>query len=429
MNNNKYKITKDISNKIFRNYRELCKELNWDITTGKSKMAQMKVIKGNYRTEQKGNSIIIKEKLSFKSNIIYNNIEDFYETTFKDIENFDKEKKLSLKNNIIYNIYNNININNIDDFCETTFEGNEKLSQYDRIEAFKEIQDIKKIIQLVETNDRNSKYLGNNIIIYLYYMKQGEGNEYVTYTSRQLSDFGFIKQGVTPDYSNSTLSEGRDPMYHCISKETIDCISRFTDKSVNSLVHEVYTFILDRFKRLMRKSYEKTIDVKSREDVIDFSKTEIEAFLKAFGNTTNLMHMRDGIFGVDKDGTEHELSRKEEAEYDKIKTKVFSFFNIPCLGLKKNVQLFRGKIGQIYAHIQQCCEETLGYRVCKRKIFFSPMKDLRIFKITEEDMIKARNDNNMKMKETVKKFFAKKYSSDVGTLKAINLVIDEIMLI
>ena len=388
--NNKYKITKDISNRTFKNYRQLCKELNWDITTGKSKMAQMKVIKRNYITEQKGNSIIIKQKLSLNNNIIYNNIEDF---------------------------------------CETTFEDNDKLSTFDRIEVLKEIQDIKKIIQLVDTKDRNSKYLGNNIIIYLYYMKQGEGNEYVTYTSRQLSDFGFIKQGVVPDYSNSTLSEGRDPMYNCISREIEDYILTFADKSVNSLVHEVYTFILDRFKRLMRRSYEKTVDVKSREDVIDFSKTEIEAFLKAFSNTTNLMHMRDGIFGIDKDGNEHELSRKEEAEYDKIKTKVFSFFNIPCLGLKRNAQLFRGKIGQIYAHIQQCCEESLGYRVCKRKIFFSPMKDLRIFKITEEDMLKAKKDNNLKMKETVKKFFAKKYENNSNTLKAIDLIIDEIMLI
>jgi hypothetical protein len=341
---------------------------------------------------------------------------------------------LSNKNHIYNNIYryiynNNIIYNNI--YNKSIFNGQilDNINKQDvSIEEYitsKEIKDIEQIVELMETNDKNSKYIGNNIIIYLYYMKHSNNNEYITYTSKQMKDFGFIREDLYIDYSNSTPKEGLDPLYHNIPIELKEEINILTSKKSANVFQEVYNFLLDRFKRLMKKSYEKLLDVKSKEDVIDFSTADITKFLEDFKNTTNLMHMRDGIFGVLPNGEEKELSRQEETEYIKIKNSVFSFFNITGnRNMEKNVKSFKGKIGQIYANIQKQCQDALGYSVCSRKIFFSPLKDLKIFNISEEDMLKAKRDNNEKIKQTALKFFSKKYSENKKYSKAIKKVVE-----
>ena len=92
--------------------------------------------------------------------------------------------------------------------------------------------------------------------------------------------------------------------------------------------------------------------------------------------------------------------------------------------MEKNVKSFKGKIGQIYANIQKQCQDALGYSVCSRKIFFSPLKDLKIFNISEEDMLKAKRDNNEKIKQTALKFFSKKYSENKKYSKAVKKVVE-----
>lgn len=417
---------KDISNTTIKNYKELCSLLGWEETTGNAKRAQLKLLGKLYNYKQEGHKFIIEDKNLSIKNTIYINKEyynDFYWTNFKNLSN----KNPILYNNNINNIYNNIYI------IYNTFDGqilNNSKEEGVSIEEYissKEIKDIEQIVELLETNDKNSKYIGNNILIYLYHMKNSENQEYVTCTSKQMKDFGFIREDLYVDYSNSTPKEGVDPLYRNVPVELKMELDNLTNNNTISLFQEVYNFLLDRFKRLMKKSYEKTLDVKSKEDVIDFSTTDIEEFLKDFKNTTNLMHMRDGIFGITPDGKEHELSRQEETEYIKIKNSVFNFFNITkSSSIKKNVRCFRGKIGQIYANIQKQCQESLGYNVCSRRIFFSPLKDLNIFNITEKDMLNAKKDNNEKMKQTAIKFFTKKYGKSKKEYKAVKMVIDYI---
>ena len=424
--------SKDISNTIVKNYKELCSLLGWEETTGNAKIAQLKLLGKMYDYKQEGHKFIIKDKNLSVKNTIYINKEyynDFYWTNLLNLSNknhiYNNIYKYIYNNNILYNnIYNII-------YNKSIFNGQilDNINKQDvSIEEYitsKEIKDIEQIVELMETNDKNSKYIGNNIIIYLYYMKHSNNNEYITYTSKQMKDFGFIREDLYIDYSNSTPKEGLDPLYRNIPIELKEEIDILTNKKSTNIFQEVYNFLLDRFKRLMKKSYEKLLDVRSKEDVIDFSTADITKFLEDFKNTTNLMHMRDGIFGVLPNGEEKELSRQEETEYIKIKNSVFSFFNITGnRSMEKNVKSFKGKIGQIYANIQKQCQDALGYSVCSRKIFFSPLKDLKIFNISEEDMLKAKRDNNEKIKQTALKFFSKKYSENKKYSKAVKKVVE-----
>lgn len=264
-------------------------------------------------------------------------------------------------------------------------------------------------LNILKSNSlKNYKYISNNLLLFIYYMQKND-NEYITYNTQQMKEFGFLsKQLIQKDI----MEEDRDFPFiipHDFEQELQkDIQSTPIKKNPKDFLKEVYNALRDRYARLMDMSCSKFLSEKS---VVDFSewltKAQWSFFSKRFNESINFINREMDMIGIKViDGVKIEtpLTRKEITQYFIIRNEVLYETQAP----EMRYEDMRKQQNEIFKEINRRCEESLGYKITYRKVYYSPLKDLTFFNITSEDAEKAMADNNQKIKQTLEKSFKNK---------------------
>lgn len=359
-----------LENKIFKNYKDLCSFMQWEPTGGETKKCKMNRLSTIYDVTLKGHQIIIGDKKE----------EEFFNTNFKE----DKEE-------------------------------------------------YEKALDILNRPIKNSQYLSNNLLLFIHYLKKSMDNRYSTYTIRQMREFGFLRKGLKPDYANSSSEFYLEGPYFSIEEEFEKEINKKLEeqhvgKRCINVFREIFGILRDRYGKLMDVSCSKFVN---EESIASFgtwiTKSQWDYFKKHYNQSINIMRREMEMVGIEidkntKQEKERKLTPEETDAYFKIRNRIMEKENVQRMNYddmsKVQVRLFN--------RIARACSEELGFTVTYRKLYYSPLKDLNAFVITEEDAKKAMEDNNRKMRDTLKTYFRRKYLIANGVYKIYEECIDYI---
>ena len=342
----------DLSNRVFKNYYELCDELGWDKTGGKTKKYRLGKIINEYEVSFQGYQILIGNKKKTKQ---FN-------------EAFENKK-----------------------------------------------EEYNKTLDILNTAKRNSQYISNNLLLFIHYLKTNEDNKYGTYTIRQMREFGFLRDNLRPDYftpQEEVNVEG--PTFKINDKFENDINKRLanleTNKDCQAVFREIFGFLRDRYSKIMDASCAKFVN---EESIASFgawiTKAQWEYFKKRYNESINLMRREMEMIGIIDEGngeySERPLTSKETDIYFRIRNDIMEQEGVNKL---KYEDMSRSQT-RLFTKIVKACAEELGFAVTYRKLYYSPLRDLNAFDIKKEDVEKARNDNNEKIRKTLKTHFKNKY--------------------
>ncbi len=275
-----------------------------------------------------------------------------------------------------------------------------------------------KIARILKSTERNSFYLKNNAIIYLYKLNLTKDNIYAVYSIQQMRDFGFLRKDIKPIYAYNTFIF-QNPTYHLSKKfenklaDILSCSS--SKKEVMDVVGEVYRILYNRYSKLMNSTLYSLVSANKYFDISSiYSQGEWLKFKSCFKHSLNIMSKEIKLIGIPLRGEEFVLQDKELFNYLDIRNQVFEESGFTSesyeAGLKKR--------GTIYSRIQERCKEELGIQVVYKKIYYGLISNLDKFNITFEQYEEARKSNNSRMRDTLINYYSKKCGDDEALKQA-----------